>query len=71
MNLKKIENARSKNSVKSNNFVHIFSCASETAIGKNCHEIPGDHTQNYPNCCPRFECDDETNEGYDYGSNTL
>lgn len=58
-------------SVNCYNLVKIFSCASETAIGGNCREIPGDLTQNYPNCCPRVECDDESNDGYDYGSNTL
>lgn len=63
------------------NFVYFFiclitcSCASEEAIGENCREIPGDRTQIYPNCCPRFECDDEFGVDsyniFEYGSNSL
>ncbi|XP_031636265.1 uncharacterized protein LOC116349126 [Contarinia nasturtii] len=47
-------------------------CASEEAIGRNCREIAGDRTQIYPNCCPRFECDDDQdNDLFEYGSNSL
>ncbi|XP_055298146.1 uncharacterized protein LOC129566330 [Sitodiplosis mosellana] len=48
-------------------------CAStEEAIGKNCREVEGDRTKNYPNCCPRIVCDeDQDSDLFEYGTNSL
>lgn len=53
-------------------FGFVYRCASETAFGSNCREVPGDRKLAYPDCCPRYECDDEDNNNtFEYGSNSL
>lgn len=54
------------------NFILFYRCASEEAIGRNCREIPGDRRLRYPNCCPRYVCDeDRDSDIIEYGENNL
>lgn len=39
-------------------------CISEESLDPNCHEVDGDLSLPFPDCCPRYECRDEDGNNF-------
>jgi len=39
-------------------------CISQESFDDNCHEVTGDLSLPFPDCCPKFECRDEAGNNF-------
>lgn len=45
-------------------FFFFFRCISQETFDDNCHEVTGDLSLPFPDCCPKFECRDESGNNF-------